>query len=169
MIYFFRIFFKELMLSLKARRIGYYTNIDFLPVYNWFQIMNGKFEFLYKKQKTTKYPEFFKNIPLQMLFQFEKLDTEYFEKNHKLAYLRALFVLTKNVQFLNKYRVLKNELENDKKIETKVAGLNDMLNVIEEGNKAIGQIDVHKMSTSRFFSLYYSTIEKNKANANFTT
>lgn len=168
MIYFFKIFFKELLLSLRARRIGYYTHIDFLPVYNWFQIMDGKFEFIYKKQKTIKYPEFFKNIPLQMLFQFEKLDTEYFEKQHKLAYVKALYVTTKRIDFLNKYRTLKKEFENDNKFKTEKVGLNYMLNVIEEGNKAIGQIDVHKMSTSRFFSLYYRTIEKNKANANIT-
>lgn len=166
MIYFFKILFHQLRLSFAAKRIGYYTHIDFLPVYNWFKILNGKYEYLYKKQGKKEYPEFFKNIPLEMLFQFEKLDMTYFEQIQKLAYLKALYVTSKKPDFLNKARALQKQLENDKKLNTKQPSLNEMLNYIEETNKNIGSIDVHKISTQRFFSLYNRAIEKNKQDAN---
>lgn len=166
MILFFKAFFRELKLMLYARKVGYYTHIDFLPIYNWFEILKGNYEFLYKKQGKKECPDFFKELPLEMFFQFEKVEMHYFEQVQKLEYLRALYALTKKPDYLNQSRSLAKQLENESKINQKTPSLNEILNYIEETFKNIGAIDIHKMSTSRFFALYHRAIEKNKPHAN---
>jgi len=162
MIYFLRAFFRELKLMYLAKKKGYYTHIDFLPVWNWFEISKGNLEYLYKKDPVKFYPEYFKKIPLEMLFQFEYLDTTYFQKMQQLAYLRALYATTKRFDYLNKANSLEHEIKKESSIENKKATLNEMCVFIEEAFKNIGAIDVQKMSTSKFFALYYRAIEKNK-------
>jgi len=166
MIYFFKILFNQLRLSFIAKRIGYYTHIDYLPIYNWFQILKGNYEYLYIKKHINTYPEFFKQIPLEMLFQFEKLDMEYFEDILKLEYLKALYMYYKKPEYLNKFRSHEYKLNIKKETNTKQPTLNEMIVYIEEAFKNIGSIDVHKMSTSTFFAYYNRAIEKNKPNAN---
>jgi len=152
-------------LIIYAKLFGYYKSIDTIPIYNWFEVTKGNYVYLYKR-RINIHPEYFKLIYNDLFFQLEHIDTSYFEKIHKIAYLRALYVLTKKPQHLNNSNFLMAELNNKKEVINKPAKLNELVNYIEETFKNIGSIDVHKMSTSRFFSLYYRAIDKNKSNGN---
>lgn len=155
--------FRELFLIIYAKVFGYYKNIDKLPIYNWNKLANGDYSYIYKRRiKGT--PRFFKRLHLELFYQFEKVEMSGFDDILKLAYLRSLYVTTGQSRFLNKANFLEAKINS--KPEGKPPKLNDMLNVIEETFKSIGQIDIYKMSTSRFYSLYYRAIEKIKHNAN---
>lgn len=150
---------KEIFLITYAKMFGYYKNIDILPVYNWFKLMEGQYKYLYKKQiKQT--PKFFVRLYSELFFQFDVVEMRSFDDILKLAYLFSLYETTENPKFLNQANSLKYQMTNRKKTEP--MKLNEMINRIEEQFDSIGKIDVHKMSTSRFFSLYYKAINKMK-------
>jgi hypothetical protein len=163
-IYFFRILFTELKILLKAKKIGYYTSIEDIPIFNWDKIENGKYKYLFKssiKRDYLQVPKFFSNIISEMFYQFEKVNMTMIEKRHKLAYLTNLYVTTKRVDFLNKSRHLKAEIDRLEKEQSKQnrSTLNEKVNLIETTFSSIGSIDVKKMSASRFYSLLYLAIK----------
>jgi len=165
MIYAFKIFIREMSLIIYAKIFGYYKSIDVIPIYNWFKLTEGEFAYLYKR-RINMHPEYFKLVYNDMFFQLERIDTNYFEKIHKVAYLRAWYVLTKKPQYLNSSNFLMAEINKAKEVKRKPIKLNELVTYIEETFKNVGTIDVHKMSASRFFSLYYRAIDKNKPDAN---
>lgn len=168
--YFFKVLIAELKAIVKAKRIGYYTSIDDIPIYNWNKIENGEYKYLFKssaKRDFLKVPEFFPSIISEMFYQFEKVNMTMIEKRHTLAYLRSLFVTTGRVDFLNKSRHLEAEIKRLEKESSKVkkSTLNERINLIESTFHSIGNIDVKKMSASRFYSLLHLAI-KNIEDAN---
>ena len=166
MIFAFKIFISELWLIFYANWRGYYKHIDKLPVYNWFKLSEGDYSYLYKKKRLKRCPEFFRALHMELWFQMEQIDPSYIRKLHKHAYLKSLYATTKNPRWINSANFLKAELESEKKVMQELPKLNDMLNIIEETFNNIGQIDVYKMSTSRFFSLLNKAIDKNKKHGN---
>lgn len=167
--YFFKGLFAELKAANKARKIGYYTSIEDIPIYSWDKIENGEYKFLFKsdiKRDFLKIPEFFPKIIEEMFFQFEKVNMTLIEKRHKLSYLRNLFVSTGRVDFLNKSRHLQAEIEQLEKehLKAKKTTLNEKVNLVETSFSSIGSIDVKKMSASRFYSLFHLAIKKIDAN-----
>lgn len=159
--FFLKTFFEQLRINLKAKKLGYYTSIDDIPIYNWNQIEQGKFEFLFK-DKQGKVPIFFTQIISDMFFQFEHINLDLIRKKHKAAYLLSLFVTKKDVKYLNQYRHLEAEIKKDESKKVKRQTLNQKVNYIEETFNQIASIDVKKISTSRFYSLYYQAIERNR-------
>jgi hypothetical protein len=150
---------REIFLITYAKVIGYYKHIDYLPIYNWDKLSNGEFNYLYKfRIKAT--PRFFKRWYVELFYQFEKIEMSGFEDMLKLAYLKSLYVTTKQAKYLNMARSLEKRIKS--KPKTKPQKLNDMVNFVEETFSSIGSINVHKMSTSRFYSLYYRAIKKIK-------
>lgn len=164
MIFFLKVFFKELFLNLYAKMLGYYTSLEIIPIYNWSKLEEGKLQYLYKK-RIGKVPEYFKLVFEQMFYEFEKLDTTMIDKRLRLAYLRSLFQTTKNMQYYNKANFLMAEIKKDIQVKPKSMTLNERVNYIESTFNSIGTIDIHKMSASRFYSLLNLAIEKN-SNAN---
>ncbi len=151
--------FKEFSLITYAKIAGYYKHIDYLPIYNWDKLSNGEFNYLYKfKIKPT--PRFFKRWYVELFYQFEKIEMSGFEDMLKLAYLKSLYVTTKQAKYLNMARSLEKRIKD--KPKSKPQKLNDMVNFIEESGVIRYEINVHKMSTSRFYSLYYRAIKKTK-------
>jgi hypothetical protein len=149
----------ELFLITYAKLTGYYKHIDKLPIYNWFKLVDGEYNYLFKR-RIKNHPRFFKRLYMELFFQLEKVDMTYFEEIHKLYYLRSLYVTTKKPQYLNQANFLEASMQ--KRKSSKPLKLNDILSYIEDTLKSVGQIDVHKMSTSYFFHLYYRAIDKNK-------
>lgn len=161
---FFRIFnkksFKEFRKIRYAKRKGYYKHIDYLPIYNWFKLSEN-LGYLHKKYNK-EYPIFFKRIYEAMFYQFETIDNSKLRQFAELKYLKSLYATTKNVRYLNIHNTKEAAFIAKQKKEMKKQSLNDLVTFVEEHNKAIGSIDVFKMSTSRFFNLYNRTIEKVK-------
>ena len=160
MIFAFKIFVRELLLMAYAKIFGYYKRLDKLPVYNWFELLKGRYQFIYKRP-IKSYPAIFGNVYMELFYQFEKIDTTYFEEIHKLAYLRSLYATTGQLRFLNQANFLEAKIEKNNKIEkAELPNLNKMINLIEEEMNSIGSIDKYKMDTARFYSLYHRAVEK---------
>lgn len=162
-----RLFFRELFYLLYAKIFGYYKSIDYLPIYNWFKLIEGDYSYLYMR-RIKNYPYSFADLYGEMFFQLEKVDITRFEKMHKVAYLRSLYATTKRIQYYNSANFLEAEILAEKKKgkAQKGSSLNDMLNFIEQVLSMLGQIKVHDMSTSRFFSLYNLAVDKNRKHGN---
>ena len=160
-----KVFINEYKL-IKYAKNNIYDSIETLPIYNWFKCNNGDLSYLYIKRKA-EYPKYFKQILYLMHFEFDKMDNSNLRDHAKLAYLKSLHATaetpTEKAKFSNMYRSFEAVLENKANTETKKAKLNDLITMIEEVNNQIGVIDPHKMTTSRFFSLYNRTIEKIEA------
>lgn len=161
--FFLKVFTREFSLARYAKTVGFYTNLDIIPIYNFYQLFDGKLEYLYKKKRIKKYPEYFKTVFVELFYQMEKVDMYMIEKQHKLQYLYSLYLTTKRSDFLNKARSLAHEIKKEKEHEKVNESLNESVNFIEMNNNSIGAIDVHKIAASRFYSLYYATIEKLKS------
>ena len=157
MIFAFKIFVRELLLMAYAKVFGYYKRLDKLPVFNWFEILQGRYQYIYKKPIKHS-PAIFGKVYMDLFYQFEKVDMTYFKDIHKLAYLRSLHATTKQSRFLNQANFLEAKIKKEKKGE--LPKLNDMINLIEEETNSIGSIDKYKMDTARFYSLYHRTVEK---------
>ena len=163
--YVIKLFVREMSLFFYAWLFGYYKHIDTLPIYNWFKLLDGDYTYLYKK-RIAQTPYLFQDLYGQLFFQMEKVEMGYFENVHKLAYLKSLYVTTKNPQFLNQARSLEHRMIEENKNDNKKPKLNDMLNYIEETFSNIGQVNPMTTSTSRFYALYNRAIDKNRKEAN---
>jgi hypothetical protein len=96
MIDFFKVFIKELLLTIYSKILGYYTHIDDISIYNWHHVEQGDLTYLYKRVRLKKVPALFNEIFRDMFYQFEKIDPTYFRKIHKLAYLKSMYVTSGN-------------------------------------------------------------------------
>lgn len=159
MIYFFKVFFKELFLNIYAKMLGYYTSVDKIPIYNWDKIENGHYEYLYK-HKIGHVPEYFKKVISDMFFQFETVNSDLIQKRLDLAYLRSLYVTSKRIDFYNKARFLAAEIERMTEKEVKKSTLNEKINFVETTFNSIGSIDKHKVDAQRFYSMLNLAIKK---------
>lgn len=141
----------------------YYTNIEELPVYNFFKLMKGHFEYLWINEKdySRKYPKgFFLSILQEMYFQFPNLDNSNLRDKATLEDYRSKFIRTNDYRWKNEYNTLA------KKLETEVVeqlNLDDFTDTIEHAfNNPIGSIDTKKVSTLKAFNNYYRAIKKHK-------
>ena len=160
MSFFFKILFNELWLNFYAKKIkGYYISVDLIPIYNWDKIENGEYEYLYKR-KAKRYPEYFKHVISEMFFQFENVNTDMITKQHQLAYIKSLYVTTKNIKYYNKANFLASEINKELSHKIKKQSLNEKINFIETTFNSIGSIDKHKMDASRFNSILNKAIKK---------
>jgi len=151
--------FSEIFLITYAKTFGYYKHIDMLPIYNWDKAAKGDFTYLYK-HRIKRTPRFFKRWFLELFYQLKKVKMDGFVDTLNLEYLESIYVTSGNPLYLNKARSLRAKMEKEEKVEAQE--LDDMINLIEETFRSIGTIDVHKMSTMRFYSLYHRAIEKYK-------
>ena len=148
---------------LKYRK--YYKHIDYLPLFNFAEIMKGNFNYLYIKKQDRKYPKVaFAKIFEAMNFQFKYLDNKGLRQRADLAdyehkYLTADNKKDKN-RWLNEYNTLKNKINKKK---NRPFDLNAFTDYIEHTFKfAPGSIDPKKISTSKAFMNYQKAIEHNK-------
>lgn len=149
----------EVFLITYAKVFGYFKHIDKLSIYNWDKAAKGDFTYLYK-HRIKSVPRFFKRWFMELFYQLKKVKMDGFVDTLNLAYLKSIYVTSGNPLYLNKARSLEAKIANEEKVEAH--DLDDMINLIEETFKSIGSIDVHKMSTMRFYSLYHRAIEKMK-------
>lgn len=147
--------------TIKQKR--YYTHIDNLPVYNFAQIMKGKYQFLWidEKYHKKKYPEcLFKQVFQEMYFQFKYLDNLELRDKAAIAEYNYKFATTNNYRWRNESTTLQAKLKTEVKGEF---DLNDFTDYIEHTFKnPVGSIDVRKISTSKAFNNYHRAIELNK-------
>jgi hypothetical protein len=168
--FFLKILFTHIKINRKAEKLGYYTSIDDIPIYNWDKIENGKFEYLFKDKKG-EVPEYFKQVISDMFFQFDKINMTLIEKKHKLAYLRSLVLTSSNrnqqVRYLNMSNHLDAEIKELESKSIKKSTLNEKINYIETVFYSINSIDPKKTSASRFYSLFNLAIDRaTKINSN---
>ena len=143
----------------------YYTHIDYLPLFNFAEIMKGKFNYLYVGNKNKRYPKIaFAKIFEAMNFQFKTLDNKGLRQRADLADFESKYLTADNQKdrnrWLNEYNTLKKKI---KKKKRKPFDLNAFTDYIEHTFKfAPGSIDAHKISTSKAFMNYQKAIEHNK-------
>jgi hypothetical protein len=146
---------------------NYYTHIDSLPIYNWFQIkeaMDMKYLYFDYENKDS-YPEYFYNIFAAMVFQFEKLDVTLFELMalEKIYEAKYLTEKTPIYNIMAKQTRIKIDKKNKDAEEAKGQTLNEFLNYIELSlAMQVGSIKPKEMSTSRAYSLFNQAVEINK-------
>jgi len=144
---------------LKFRK--YYTHIDYLPLFNFAEIMKGKLNYLYIGKIYKRVPKVvFAKVFQEMNFQFKKLDNKHLRQLADLADFESKYVRTGNKRWLNEYNTLKNKIEKKKRREF---DLNSFTDYIERTyNLVPGAIDVHKISTAKAFMSYQKAIKHNK-------
>lgn len=160
---------KEGRLIKKTAKYGrFYTHISELPVYNFFKIKEGHFEYFYKdekdyKRKYSKY--YFMAILKEMWFQFPNLNNQSLREKTTLTDYESKYLRTGNARWLNEYNTLKAKIEREEK-EQKDLILDDFTDYIEHTFKyPIGSIDTKKVSTLKAFNNYYKAIKQNKVYA----
>lgn len=141
----------------------YYIHIEDIPVYNFFKVKNGKFEYLWKYEidRDKKYPKgLFLAVFQEMYFQFPKLDNTYLRDLADLADYESKWVRTKQSRWKNEMNTLKKKIENTKPNDI---NLDDFTDYIEHTfQNPVGSINVHLVSASKAFSNFYKAIDKNK-------
>jgi len=143
----------------------YYTHIDYLPIFNFAEIMKGNLNYLYENKKDRKYPElFFKRVFEQMYFQFPELNNEELREKALLAVFENNIVIAKNKteksRWINESNTLKAKINESKK-DIKKFDLNEFTNFIEHMlEHPVGSLDVHKVSTSKAYSNYNIAMKK---------
>lgn len=141
----------------------YYTSIKQLPIVNWFDLQENKFDALYKKRLFKRVPFFFHNIATEMYFEFEKVNMELIYEKRDIAIMASMAAREKNKAKEFNSRTMNNALLKKMAKQNKDnLTLNAMIDYIELTFESIGSLDVYKLTTSRAFSLYNQAIEKNK-------
>lgn len=144
--------------------VKYYTHIDYLPLFNFAEIMKGKFEYLFVGKKRRVPRIFFAKIFEKMNYQFKVLDNSNARDLADLAEYEYLYVSASNKKdyYFNKneYNTLAAAI---KKKKSTPFDLNDFTDYIERTyNLAPGAIDAHEISTAKAFGNYQKAIVKNR-------
>ena len=159
--YFLKIFFGELIKIYHAKILGYYTSIDKIPIYNWDKVVGGEYKYLFKK-RIGKVPSYFNQIVETMFYQLELVNMDSINERLNIAYVRSLYVTTKNKKYFNQANFMQAAL--DKKLEKnhKKSTLNEQINFIETTFNSLGAIDKHKMDAQSFYSKLNLAIKRNE-------
>ncbi len=163
---FTKIFWKtalELSISMYILKFrNYYTHIDYLPLFNFAEIMKGNFKYLYVNRKYKRVPNVaFANIFQEMNFQFKSLDNKHLRQLADLADYESKYIRTGNKRWLNEFNSLDKKI---KKKKRKPFNLDEFTDYIERTyNLVPGSIDTHKISTAKAFTSYQKAIKYNKA------
>jgi len=160
---FIKGFRKGISIAKSAKKKNYYEHIDEVPVYNFFKIANGKYQYLYKDKKDydSDYPkELFRIVFTNMYFQFRKLDNTYLRDKAKLEIYWSRWISGGEYRWKNEFNTLANKIETEVKKEL---NLDDFTDFIERTfNNSVGSLDVYKVSTSKAFNNYHRAVEINK-------
>lgn len=142
----------------------YYTSVDQISLSKWWQVVNGNLRGLYKINLFTRIPYKFYYILLDMMFQFDNINMEIFEKEADLAILKSIAARNNDKSMKFQADVLANKLkkERENKSQEKQVTLNQFIDYIELTFNCVGSINPDKISASRAYSLYYKAIERNK-------
>ena len=139
----------------------YYTHIDYLPLFNFAEIMKGNLNYFYVKNIDRKVPEiYFLNIFQDMHYQFKILDNSNLRDIADLARYESEYVSTGIIEWKRKHDTLKAKIKTK---EFKSFNLDDFTDYIEHTYKfAPGSIDTKKISTAKAYSNYHKAIEHNR-------
>lgn len=143
----------------------YYIHIDYLPLFNFAEIMKGKFHYLYHKPKNRRVPRiYFAKIFQEMNYQFNYLDNTHLRDKAELADYYNEYIMTGNKRWLNEYNTLKKKIDDKKKT---YFNLDSFTDYIEHAfNHAPGSINTKTISTAKAFNNYQKAINtKIKSNA----
>ena len=156
-IYFIQSFLKTFFQIRKDNKIyelkEYYTDLNLIPLYNWWQCDQGDLSYLWHK-KESYIPAFFKIIFHQMTFQFDYLDLELLRKYTEANYYENKYLATKDIKYKRKADTRKAEVEKLKKDKTETnQKLNDIIWQVQKELKLTWQIDPLKISAGYFFNL----------------
>ena len=158
---FWKTIFELIYIWYVKRFVKYYTHIDYLPLFNFAEMMKGKFEYLYVGRKNRRIPKiYFLGIFEEMNFQFKVLDNSHLRDIADLADYQSKYVRTGLSRWLNEYNTLKKKIS---EVKRSTFNLDDFTDYIEHTYKfAPGSIDPKKISTSKAFNNYQKAIEHNK-------
>jgi hypothetical protein len=142
----------------------YYKSIHYLPVYNWFMIQKGYFDWLYKTRKFKFVPRFFYQVAQNMLYEFDKLDVEILRKKAQIAVLKSQAARNNDKSIKFQADILEKELNDElsKNKNSNSLTIDGFIDYIELTFSNIGSLDPFKLTTARAFSLYQKAIEKNE-------
>lgn len=142
----------------------YYKSINKISLYNYWQIRENKYQFLYKFSGINYIPGFFFQASLNLTFQLDNLDLEVLRNKKQIAIMESMYARTKKgiykfesgqLQKQVEKRIIENSLK-------KECTLNEFIDYIELTFESIGMIDPYKMSAGRVFSLHNKAVEKNQ-------
>ena len=160
---------KEGRLIKKTQKYGkYYTHISELPVYNFFKIKDGHFEYLWINEKDYERPYskyLFMAIFQEMWYQFPNLDNRYLRDKVTLTDYESKYLRTCSARWKNEYNTLKAKIEEEEKNHKNLL-LDDFTDSIEHAFKhPVGSMDTKKVSTLKAFNNYYRALKQNKGHA----
>jgi hypothetical protein len=156
---------RQITNAVKAK--NYYDHVEDIPVYNFFKVAKGEYQYLYKDSKDYDKPypeELFKIVFNRMYFQFKKLDNTYLRQKAQLEVYWSKWIVEKNYRWKNEFNTLKNKLEKEVKKELDI---DDFTDYIERTfDQPVGSLDIYKVSVSKAFNNYHRAIEHNKKKQN---
>ncbi len=143
--------------------IKYYTHIDYLPLFNFAEIMKGKLEYLFAGKKRRVPRIYFAKVFEKMNYQFKHLDNSNARDKADLAEYEFLYVsATNKIDYYfnkNEFNTLKAKI---KKKKSSPFDLDNFTDYIERTyNLAPGAIDAKKISTAKAFGNYQKAIKQN--------
>jgi len=160
---------KTLLFTLYVKKYrAFYTHIDYLPIFNFAEILKGNYEYFYSNKKYKKYPKlYFDRLLEEMYYQFKVLNNEQLRDKAKLAILKSKNTTAKTraekFRYKNEYNTLEKKIEEDEK-ENVMFDLNDFTDFIEHTfSQPVGSLNVHTTSTSKAYSNYQKALKKVKA------
>jgi len=157
LIIFIKTFFKTFFQIRKDKKIydsaKYYTDLNIIPLYNWWQCDQGDLTYLWHERQTY-IPAFFKTVFHNMTYQFDYLDLELLRKFTEANYYENKYLSTNDIKYKRKADTRKAEIEQlkNEKTDTKEK-LNDIIWKVQKELNLTWQIDPLKISAGYFFNL----------------
>lgn len=141
----------------------YYTSIEKISLKRYFDLQSGDYHSLYKIN-LKRIPDFFYNIPIEMMYQFDKLDLTIIKMIGDLAVLKNMAARNQDKTMQFQADVMETEIKAlmKKNKDSKPLTLNSFIDYIEMTFDSIGKLDPEKLSASRGFSLFHKAVERNE-------
>jgi len=126
----FNAYLEMRLINKTEKQKKYYKSIEDLPIYNFFKLKKGEYQYLWKSEKdyNKKYPKtLFSQVFFEMYFQFPKLDNTYLRDMSTLEDYRSKYVRTGLSRWKNEFNTLEAKI---KKTEYKETTLDEFTNHI---------------------------------------
>ena len=152
-----------LLYSLFIKKLNnYYSHINYLPLFNYSEILKGNYLYLFKRRTFLPIPKvLFEKVFYLMNFQFKYLDNSYLRNIATLTEYKSKYAITKNKRWLNEANTLENKL---KKQKISKFDIDEFTDYIERTyNLAPASIDTKKITVSKAFSNFQNAKELNEA------
>ncbi len=156
-------YFKTIKEIKKVKKIAdsdlFYKDLNEIPLFNWWQCKNGKYEYLWKKHDSYV-PQFFKKVFDDMYFQLDYVDTEEIRKEVQKNIYYSKYLTTQDIKWKRKADTESAKVKLIKSVPTKELKLNDLIKSVQKALDINYYLDARIISAGYFWNLYSDAINQ---------